>query len=109
MPGTARISSSLMAAIFSTVSYPACRRCSNGFRVLRFHGLGRNGLRSLFAGLFGNGRLDLMLPFLLALLVVLGFAQDVDLPARELCREPHVLALLADRERKLGIRDHGKG
>src|SRR4029078_10363152 len=38
-------------------------------------------------------------------LVVLRFAVDVDAPAGELRREPHVLALLADRQRELVIGD----
>ena len=42
----------------------------------------------------------------LAALALLGLGQDVDVPAGELARQPHVLAAPADRERELLVRHH---
>ena len=45
------------------------------------------------------------LHLLLDLLALLLFALDVDLPAQQLGRQAHVLALLADGQRKLRVID----
>src|SRR6185312_13119108 len=58
-------------------------------------------LRHLLNGCHGSSAKALHL--LLDFLALLFLALDVDLPAQKLGRQPHVLALLADGERELGV------
>ena len=56
-------------------------------------------------GFLCQRRLDIFIPFGF-FFFVFRRADDVDLPAGQTGRQPHVLAVLPDRQRQLGIGNH---